>query len=140
MTDAAKTKFTTYEKGIGDPVSVAQQLVQKLVQWRRLVASAAVAMIAACLFAHALTGENGWVSYRQKRSEYQKLQKQLQRMDDENQRLDAEIRALKSDPKAIEKEAREQLRYAKPGEVIYLLPEEPGQHAQQAAQTESAQK
>jgi cell division protein FtsB len=40
--------------------------------------------------------------------------------------LDAEIKALKSDPKAIEKEAREQLRYAKPGEVIYLLPEQRG--------------
>ncbi len=49
-------------------------------------------------------------------------------MDEENRRLDAEIKALKSDPKAIEKEAREQLRYAKPGEVIYLLPEQPGQH------------
>ena len=60
-------------------------------------------------------------------------------MDEENQRLDAEIKALKSDPKAIEKEAREQLRYAKPGEVIYLLPEQPGQHAaQNAPQDESA--
>jgi cell division protein FtsB len=122
-------------------VSVAQQWVRKLVQWHRLLASAVVAMIAACLFAHALLGQNGWMSYRQKRAEYQKLQKQLQRMDDENQRLDAEIRGLKSDPKAIEREAREQLRYAKPGEVIYLLPEEPGQHSPGAApQTEAAQR
>jgi cell division protein FtsB len=122
-------------------VSVAQQWVRKLVQWHRLLASAVVAMIAACLFTHALLGQNGWMSYRQKRAEYQKLQQQLQRMDGENQRLDAEIRGLKSDPKAIEREAREQLRYAKPGEVIYLLPEEPGQHSPQAApQTEAAQR
>jgi cell division protein FtsB len=129
------------KKGIDDPVSVSRQVVEKLVQWRRLLASAVVAMIAAFLFAHALLGQNGWVSYRQKRSEYQKLQKQLQHMDDENRRLDAEIRGLKSDPKAIEREAREQLRYAKPGEVIYLMAEQPGQHSQSAgSQTESAQK
>jgi cell division protein FtsB len=62
-------------------------------------------------------------------------------MDEENRRLDAEIKALKSDPKAIEKEAREQLRYAKPGEFIYLLPEQPGQHpVQTPAAPESAKR
>jgi cell division protein FtsB len=124
-----------------DPVSWVQEFVQKLVQRRRLLASAVFAVIAVVLCAHVLLGNNGWMSYRQKRAEYQKLQKDLQRMDDENRRLDAEIKALKSDPKAIEKEAREQLRYAKSGEVIYLLPEPPGQHSQQAAsQTEAAQR
>jgi cell division protein FtsB len=96
---------------------------RRLVEWRRLIASALVAVLAIGLFAHAMLGENGWISYRQKRAEYKKLQEELQRVDVENQRLDSEIKALKSDPKAIEKEAREQLRYAKPGEVIYLLPE-----------------
>ena len=81
------------------------------------------------------------MTYRQKKAEYQKLQQDLKRMDEENRRLDAEIKALKSDPKAIEKEAREQLRYAKPGEVIYLLPEQPGQHpAPDSAQQESARR
>jgi cell division protein FtsB len=61
-------------------------------------------------------------------------------MDEENRRLDSEIKALKSDPKAIEKEAREQLRYAKPGEVIYLLPEPPAQHPAQNPATESARR
>jgi cell division protein FtsB len=32
------------------------------------------------------------------------------------------IEHLKSDPDAIEREAREKLHYAKPGEVIYTLP------------------
>jgi cell division protein FtsB len=69
------------------------------------------------------------------------LQQELQRIDQENKRLDAEIKALKSDPKAIEKEAREQLRYAKPGEVIYLLPEQRGpQPAQPPQQPESARR
>ena len=31
---------------------------------------------------------------------------------------------LNSDPDAIEREAREKLHYAKPGEVIYTLPDQ----------------
>jgi len=99
-----------------------------------LLASAAFVVIAVCMFTHVLLGDNGWISYRQKKAEYQRLQQDLQKMDTENQRLDSEIKALKSDPKAIEKEAREQLRYAKPGEVIYLLPESAAPHAAQPQQ------
>jgi cell division protein FtsB len=118
-----------------------REFVQKLVQWRRLLASAAFAVIAISICAHIVLGNNGWVTYRQKKMEYLKLQQELKQMDEENLRLDSEIKGLKSDPKAIEKEAREQLRYAKPGEVIYLLPEQPAQHsAQPPQQTESARR
>ena len=122
-------------------VSWVREFVQKLVEWRRLLASAALALIAVCICAHVMMGNNGWISYRAKKAEYQRLQQDLKRMDEENQRLDAEIKALKSDPKAIEKEAREQLRYAKPGEVIYLLPEQRGPvAAPPPAQTEAARR
>jgi cell division protein FtsB len=119
-------------------VNWLQKVGEQLVQWRRLLASAVLVSLAAGMFAHALLGDNGWIRYRQKKAEYQKLQQDLQRMDDENKRLDSEIKALKSDPKAIEKEAREQLRYAKPGEVIYLLPEKTGPQPSQPP--ESAKK
>src|SRR6266702_97367 len=109
-----------------------REFVEKLVEWRRLLASAAFALIAIGLCAHRLLGNNGWVSYRQKKAEYRQLQQEVQRLDEQNQQLDSEIKNLKNDPKAIEKEAREQLRYAKPGEVIYLLPEQAGQHPAQA--------
>ena len=116
-----------------------RESVRKLFQWRRLLASAVLACIAGGICAHVMLGNNGLMSYRQKRAEYQRLQQELRHMDEENQRLEDDVKALKSDPKAIEKEAREQLRYAKRGEVIYLLPEQP--HAPQPAQpTESAQK
>jgi cell division protein FtsB len=36
-----------------------------------------------------------------------------------------QIERLKSDSDAIEHEAREKLHYAKPGEVIYTLPDAP---------------
>lgn len=117
-----------------------QEFVQKLVQRRRVLASAAVLFIAVCICAHVLLGNNGWVTYKQKQVEYRKLQQEIKEMDQDNRRLDSEIKALKSDPKAIEKEAREQLRYAKPGEVIYLLPEQPASHPAQPQQPESARR
>jgi cell division protein FtsB len=40
----------------------------------------------------------------------------------ENEAYTQEIKALQSDPKAIEKEAREQLHYTRPGEVVYVEP------------------
>lgn len=113
-----------------DTVNALREFVQKVVKWRKLLATA-IFVIAISLCAHILMGNNGWITYRQKKVEYQKLQQDLQSMDDENRRLDSKIKGLKSDPKAIEKEAREQLRYVKPGEVIYLLPEAPAQHSAQ---------
>jgi len=102
-----------------------RQPVKKLMSSRRLLASAALVLIAAGFCAHVLLGNNGLLSYHQKRTEYRKLQHQLESTEAENSRLSEEIQALKSDPRAIEREAREQLRYARPGEVIYLLPEAP---------------
>jgi cell division protein FtsB len=43
-------------------------------------------------------------------------------MQQQNSILEKQIKALKSDPQAIEKEARESLHYARPGEVVYTLP------------------
>ena len=68
-------------------------------------------------------GSNGWAAYQKKRSENKQLQQELQTIQRENDQLEQRVKALRSDPKAIEKEAREQLRYAKPGEVIYVVPE-----------------
>jgi cell division protein FtsB len=39
----------------------------------------------------------------------------------ENARLAAEARALRTDPAALERAAREELRFVRPGEVIYRL-------------------
>jgi len=40
----------------------------------------------------------------------------------ENERYTRQIEGLKGDENAIEKEAREQLGYAKPGEYVYVAP------------------
>lgn len=89
---------------------------------RHWLATAGVGLFAALIFYHVLFGTNGMIAYRHKMKEYKQVQQELQQAQAENERLQQRIKALKSDPEAIEKEAREQLKYAKPGEVIYVLP------------------
>lgn len=91
-------------------------------QIRRKIATAAVAVLTAWLFAHVMFGANGMVVYRQKKTEYQSLQKEIDGLQKENDTYTSKVKALKTDPKAIEQEAREQLHYARPGEVIYVTP------------------
>jgi cell division protein FtsB len=89
---------------------------------RRLLATAAVGVIGLMLGFHIAFGQNGMISYMHKREESRKLQLQITDLQQENARITKEIESLKTDPKTIEREAREQLRYARPGEVIYTLP------------------
>src|SRR5947209_18387588 len=85
---------------------------------RRRVATVAVAVMTCFVAYHAVWGANGWVVYQRKRIEFRELQHRVQAMQEENQRLARENKGLKSDPESIEREAREQLHYTKPGEVV----------------------
>jgi cell division protein FtsB len=89
---------------------------------RRRIATIAVAVLAVSLFVHVMFGANGMVVYKQKRSDYETLRKQIVEVQKENDRYTQRIQDLKSDQTAIEKEAREQLGYAKPGEYVYVPP------------------
>jgi len=82
---------------------------------RRRLATAGISLFTAWLFVHVMFGANGLVVYRQKKSEYLTLQKEIISLQAENE----------SYPQAIEKEAREQLHYARPGEVVYVAPPPP---------------
>ena len=92
---------------------------------RRRIATIAVGLLAVSLFVHVMFGANGMVVYRQKRGEYQDLRKQIDRVQQENDRSIQQIQGLKTDQTAIEKEAREQLGYARPGEYVYVAPAPP---------------
>lgn len=89
---------------------------------RRRVATGLIAVFTIWFFVHVMFGANGMVVYRQKKSEYQSLQKEIGNLQQENGRFSDAIKSLENDPKAIEKEAREQLHYARPGEVIFVSP------------------
>ena len=82
-------------------------------------------MLTGWLFLHVMFGANGMVVYRQKRAEYQSLRREIDLLQKESEHYTEQINALQTDPKTIEKEAREQLHYARPGEVVYVAPAPP---------------
>ncbi len=113
----------------------AQESYGWLHRRRRRLATGGVGLLAALLAYHVVFGHNGMVAYQQKRAEYKQLEQQIEQLQGENGRLSERIKALKSDPQAIEKEAREQLRYTRPGEVVYVLPPDKGSRQPSPAST-----
>jgi cell division protein FtsB len=92
--------------------------------WRPAGTSVALALI--LLFGWSVVnGKHGLSSWQQQRVKDKELREQIQDLQQENTRLREHVDRLKSDPNAIEHEAREQLHYARPGEIIYALPADP---------------
>jgi cell division protein FtsB len=94
-------------------------------EWKRKAAISATVLLTCVIFYHVVFGANGWVVYQKKKAEYQQLQGQLQKLGQENDSLQKDVKSLKTDKSAIEREAREQLHYTRPGEVVYVVPTKP---------------
>jgi cell division protein FtsB len=103
-------------------IEVVRPTALRIYALRRRIATITVGLVAAALFVHVMFGANGMVIYKQKRAEYETLRQQISQKQQQNDRYTQEIQGLKSDQTAIEKEAREQLGYAKPGEYVYVPP------------------
>ena len=107
----------------------------------RRAAMLALVLMAFALTVHEIFGDRGYLALRRRREELQALEEQVRKLREENQKLEQQIKALKSDPKAIEKLAREQMKLARPGEIIYVLPEKreqgTGDRAQESRRDQS---
>ena len=101
-------------------IELARPFAIRLYTLRRRIATIAVAVLTVSLLMHVMFGANGMVVFRQKRAEYEALRKKIGQAQIDNDRYTRQIQSLKTDEKAIEKEAREQLGYAKPGEYVYV--------------------
>jgi len=101
-------------------VESLRPLGRSMYAWRRRIATITVSALAGLLFVHVMFGANGMIVYKQKRMEYQSLKKRIGQELKENEVYAQKIQGLKTDEKAIEKEAREQLRYLRPGEFVYV--------------------
>ena len=99
---------------------------------RRKVATVTASVLAIGLGYHVVFGHNGLIVYKQKRDETLSLDGQLQALRRENDRLKDHTERLQTDPNAIEHQAREELHYTRPGEVIYTLPAPPASEKQTA--------
>ena len=112
-------------------------MVAKVTGWlyvsRRRIATGGVVLLTAMVGYHVVFGANGVFVYANKRTEYRDLDAELKSLKLEHDRLNQSIKSLRTDPKTIEREAREQLRYTRPGEVIYALPPEKSTQTNSAA-------
>ncbi len=105
--------------------SLGQRVMDSMYRNRRRLATGCAMLVAAALGYFAVAGDNGITVYKLKRAEDKQLAQQIQVLKQENSQLQAHIERLKNDPEAIEHEARATLHYARPGEVIYTLPDMP---------------
>jgi len=104
------------------PETQSQRWMAQYLTSRRLGTVAAI-VFALFLAWHVVNGRNGLTSWQQKRAENKSLATEIDQLTQENARLGQHVDRLKSDPGAIEHEARSRLRYARPNEIIYALPE-----------------
>jgi len=99
--------------------------------WRR-VATVAAAGLAIGVGYHVVFGQNGLTAYQQKNRDAKMLDDQLKSLQRENELLKGHVERLQNDPNAIEHQAREELHYTRPGEVIYTLPAAPSSSGKNA--------
>lgn len=107
------------------PGAIVRLYERSHVGWRK-VATGAAALLTLAMGYHVIFGQNGLTVYQQKRQDAQSLDRQLHSLQRENDLLKGHVDRLKNDPNAIEHQAREELHYTRPGEVIYTLPASAG--------------
>lgn len=108
-----------------DRFEPAVRFVQRTYAVRRRIATVAAAVLTIALGYHVVFGRNGLIVYQQKRLDTRTLDGELHTLQQENDRLKVHVDRLQNDPDAIEHQAREELHYTRPGEVIYTLPDQP---------------
>jgi cell division protein FtsL len=75
------------------------------------------------LLVHDIFGSHGIVAMRRTQKEIEQIRKQIGKINEENKSLTVQVNSLKSDPKAIEHIAREEMGLARPGEMIFKIPD-----------------
>lgn len=113
-----------------------EQIRNWVISHQKRLASIGVGTLAILMAYHVVMAENGIRVYFHKRSENSALKSEIERLRAEHETLSKRVSALKTDPQTIEKEAREQLKYTRPGEVVFVTPEK----QEQAPSNATAQK
>jgi cell division protein FtsB len=84
-----------------------------------------VACLLLIMIVTAVFGKKGVMDLGRSRRELAARTQKIRDLEAEKDRLAAEIRRLESDPRAVEKEAREKLGLAAPGEKVVVDPAPP---------------
>ena len=115
--------MTPYKVQMDEATGAVRWIRQAYAQRRRF-ATVAAAVLAVALGYHVVFGQNGLTAFEQKKQDERQLTEQLQTLREENEALHGHVERLENDPGAIEHQAREELHYTRPGEVIVTLPVE----------------
>ncbi len=75
------------------------------------------------LLVHDVFGQHGFIAMRRTQKEIEQIREQIGKMNEENKSLAEQVNSLKTDPKSIERIAREEMGLARPGEMIFKLPD-----------------
>jgi cell division protein FtsB len=90
---------------------------------KRLIFTLAFCALLA-LVGRSILGERGLFEVWRKKSAYRQISAEVQALRDENAALHRQVDALQHDPLAIERIAREELGYARPGEITFVFRED----------------
>ena len=77
------------------------------------------------LFVHDIFGPHGFIAMRRTQKEIDQIHEEIVKMNEQNKQLTDQVSSLKSDPKSIERIAREEMGLARPGEMIFKIPDAP---------------
>jgi cell division protein FtsB len=75
------------------------------------------------LLVHDVFGPHGFLAMRRTQKEIEQIRDQIGKVNEENKSLAEQVNSLKSDPRSIERIAREEMGLARPGEMIFKLPD-----------------
>jgi cell division protein FtsB len=75
------------------------------------------------LLVHDVFGPHGFIAMRRTQKEIEQIREQIGKVNNENKTLTEQVNSLKTDPKFIERIAREEMGLARPGEMIFKIPD-----------------
>lgn len=96
-----------------------RQLVAIETRRRTVAFFVLMAVVLAYLVSTLLFSDTGLFKYLDLKRNEQRLETEIRQMEKEKQMMKAKVDALKGDSYYIEKQAREEYRMAKPGELIF---------------------
>jgi cell division protein FtsB len=92
---------------------------------RKKAANLASVIALIALVVGSLFGDRGVLQLIERREKVEALSREIEDLRAENARLAADIVALRTDPFAIERVAREELGFARAGETVFLVRDDP---------------
>jgi cell division protein FtsB len=82
-----------------------------------------IALVFFLLLLQDVFGTHGLLAMHRSKKKIEQVQAENQKLNQENQELSQHIEKLKTDPSAIEKIARDRMGLARPGELIFRMPD-----------------